>query len=167
MENFQRNKIIGKIFTNYLKKRLQKQYKVIEPTKKYIPDVDLILNYKQEELFLQLKQVIEWEATLKDAPKGTKAMIFSGGKFEKMIEISENKYLNRGNDISGIILILHSGLNDYFIPSDQLLVDRNKFIKSNFKGIYIVSPDYTLYGDNGKNFQNQFVFEIKSAFLGY
>ena len=163
MENFQRNKIIGDVFGRYLKKKFEKRYKIIEPKKKYVPDVDLILILSGlGNLFLQLKQVIEWKKTLK-TPKGTKGFIFKGCLFEKTIEKVESLYCKRDNDISNRILIMHSGLKDYFIPSDMLLIDTGKFKKSNFKGIYIVSSEFILYGDKEEKFE-EFVFEIKSAF---
>ncbi len=72
----------------------------------------------------------------------------------------------RGNDISHLILMLHSdsGRNDYFIPSDISLIDMAKFEKSGFKGIYIVSPKHILYKNKKKTIQKEFVFEIKSTF---
>ena len=164
MENFQRNKIIGDVFAGYLEKRFKKLYRTLKPQKEYIPDVDLILNSgEQEDLFLQLKQVIEWEKT-PESPQGTKTLIFKGGLFEETIKKAETCYYKRNNDISHLILILHSGRNDYFIPSDTSLVDVAKFKESGFKGIYIVSPKHTLYGNKGKTFQEEFVFEIKSVF---
>ncbi|PIV10493.1 MAG: hypothetical protein COS49_00215 [Candidatus Portnoybacteria bacterium CG03_land_8_20_14_0_80_41_10] len=136
----------------------------VKPRKEYTPDIDLILNSDgQEDLFLQLKQVIKWESTPK-SPQGTKTLIFKGGLFEETIKKAESCYYKRGNDISHLILILHSGRNDYFIPSDTSLVDAAKFKESGFKGIYIVSPKYTLYGHKGKSSQEEFVFEIKAAF---
>lgn len=165
MDNFQRNKVIGIVFSNYLRKAMGKQYEVIEPKKKYIPDVDLVLTYQQEELFLQFKQTIKFEETIRNTPEGIKrAMSFQGGLFEETIEKSESQYLKRGHDISNRILILHSGLNNYFIPSDRLLVDRNKFQYSNFKGVYIVSPKEDIYGVLGTETQDEFVYEVKSAF---
>lgn len=168
MENFQENKIIGDIFTDWLlEKKLKKKYKVFEPQKKYIPDVDLILKSdepdEQEDLFLQLKQVIEWESTPK-TPQGAKALIFKGNLFEERIKKAETCYRKRGNDISHLILILHSGRNDYFIPSDTSLIEKNNFEKSSFKGIYLISPRHTLYKKGKKASQKEFVFEIKSAF---
>lgn len=165
MENFEKNKIIGVVFTNYLKKKLGKQYEVTEPKKKYVPDVDLVLTYKQEELFLQLKQVIKWSETFKDTPPGTKGWIFDGCLFKEEIQKAESTYLKRDNDISDRILILHSGGFDYYYPGDELSVDRNEFISSNFKGIYIVSPKEDIWGGSGAEPQDEFVYEIKPAFL--
>ena len=167
MEKFKKNKIIGVVFANYLKKKLGKQYEVTEPNKKYVPDVDLVLTYKQEELFLQLKQVIKWSETFKDSPPGTRSWVFDGGLFKEEIQKAESTYLKHGNDISDRILILHSGTLDYFIPSDGSLVDRNEFMDSNFKGIYIVSPKEDIWGGSGAEPQNEFVYEIKPIITEY
>ncbi len=150
-----------------IQRKIKKKYKVLEPQKKYIPDVDLILKPdrqdKREDLFLQLKQVIEWVKTPK-TPQGVKTLIFKGSLFEERIKKVEICYYKRGDDISHLILILHSGRNDYFIPSDISLIDVAKFEKSGFKGIYIVSPKHILYKNKKKTIQKEFVFEIKSAF---
>ena len=55
MENFQGNKIIGTVLSNYIKKKLGKQDEVVEPKKKYIPDVDLVLTHKGR--FRKVKKV--------------------------------------------------------------------------------------------------------------
>ncbi len=103
MKNFQKNKIIGNIFANWLsKERLKKKYKVLEPQKKYIPDVDLILKPdrqdRREDLFLQLKQVIEWGNRMGGTPKtpqGVKTLIFKGSLFEERIKKVEICYYKR------------------------------------------------------------------------
>lgn len=165
MENFQRNKIVGDVFVNYLRQEFNWRYETVEPRKKYIPDVDLILiSKKQEDLFLQLKQVIKWEKTY-EAPKGVRAFAFEGGLFNQTIEKTETRYNKRGNNISQRILILHSGLYDYLIPRDTFFIKKDKFKKSYFRGIYIVSPKKELWSaDQGKEIQDEFVFEIKDAF---
>jgi len=94
----------------------------------------------------------------------SKLKVFGNNPIESVVKKAEDKYKNKARNL---ILILH--VDDgygYLIPSDATLINKNNFTKSTFKGIYMVSPRQELWGaDSGKEIQNEFVFEIKSAFI--
>ena len=170
-ENPQLNKNIANVFASYLKREFGWDYKAIGQRKELIPDgypdVDEILDSKGEErLFLQCKRPIKEDDTFvgKDA-RENKGMIIFTLLLETTIENFENKYQNQNKDVSNIILLLHSDLKFfYFILSDGTMIDKNKFAKSNFRGIYIISQNYNWYRGKEKGVQKEFVFEVKSAF---
>lgn len=170
-ENPQLNKSIATIFANYLKKEFRCGYKAIGSRREFVPDgypdVDEILDSKRREhLFLQCKRPIEIDNTFvgKRARKNKGMAIFSL-LLEKTIENFENKYRIQNKDISNIILLLHSDpCLVHFIPSDCLVINKDKFVKSGFRGIYIISQKYNWYKGKENGVQKEFIFEIKNAF---
>lgn len=172
MEDPQLNKNIANIFANYLKKSFGWNYKAIGPKKELIldefPDIDEILDSNDGKLlFLQLKRPIEQDKTSvsRKAMKTNRGMGIFSIICELTIEKCENNYLNNEKDLSNTILLLHSD-NEllYLIQSDDSIIDKNKFTKSNFKGIYIISPEYNWFKGTEKGTQEEFVLKIKDAF---
>lgn len=164
MENIKLNTTLAKCFSNYLKKNYSWNYFVVGPNADLIPDkypVDEILYSKTEKLlFLQHKRPISRDMGFTKSEDGEKVLMFNEAQFELTIEKAEARYKKQNALIKDIILLLHG----YYDPAHDIsFINKNKFLKSEFRGIYIISPEY-IYYKNGMHLQKEFVFEIKNAF---
>ena len=161
MENPSNNKIISEVFARYIRTKIGWEYNVILPKQTNEPKFDaLLVSEGHENLLLQLKQPIIFQSVEYILSKST-AKVFDGSPIliKETVKKAEEKYKERAKDL---ILILHLD-EGYFIPSDYSQIDRNDFICSTFKGIYMVSPECEFWKD-GKEIQKEFVCEIKNAF---
>ena len=162
MESFSRNKIFSDVFVRYLKNRFGWEYISKEPIGNNDSDADIVLeSKKQKRLLLQLKELKKHERTEKLLSGKSKLSIFNIPFFnlKKIVKEYEKKYAYANE----LILLIHL-CDGYFIPSDKEVVDKNEFTLSTFKGIYLISPEYELFGDKGKEFQREFIISIKDAF---
>lgn len=161
MENLHNNKKTAEVFSRYTEQRFGWKYQVILPTTTNDPNFDARLDSRgHETLFLQLKQSIIGEYSENILTK-SKSKGFSFLSFESVVEKAQDKYKDRAKNL---ILVLHVD-EGYLIPSDGERTNKNNFIGSIFRGIYIVSPERELFkAGSGKEIQDEFVFELKSAF---
>ncbi|MCX6759654.1 MAG: hypothetical protein NT012_03785 [Candidatus Nealsonbacteria bacterium] len=167
MESFEENKKFGDIFCRYLKTNFGWSYDSIDPQKVIIPkgypDVDVVLISGQKcPLYLQLKQPLDGcDRYIKFMAKSY-LKVFKFCSFKTAIKKAENKYDKNGKDVSDIIILLHMHVkNAYLTLHDRDILEK---ITSNFRGIYLVSPEQELWKDGSKKIQSEFVFEIKRAF---
>lgn len=171
MENPIKNKETASVFARYLKNKYGWTYNVVLPEEKDQPYFDVRLDSaKREELLLQMKQIIHFdekfvkkkrgEAGMGIPGKDWKAFSSSPDSIEKTIKNAEEKYKEGARHL---ILILHSD-EGYLIKKDAELIDKDYFKKSNFRGIYMVSPVVKLWGVCRRTIKKEFVYEIKNAF---
>ncbi len=160
MENPNKNKITAEVFSRYLKTRLNRKYNAVLPKQVNDP-IDAKLTLKgHKSLLLQLKQVIDFESREKILSRSS-IKIFRNSTIEVIVKKAEEKYKELAKSL---ILVLHVD-EGYLIPSDSDIINRNNFIDSTFRGIYMISPKQELWKAGvGKRIQNEFVFEIKNAF---
>ena len=161
MENPYNNNKTAEVFSRYVERRLGCKSQVVLPTNPNDSKFDARLDLEgRESLLLQLKQPIIFKSSENILTK-SKLKSFGKNSPESVVRKAEDKYKDRAKNL---ILILHVD-DGYLIPSDAKLIDRNNFTNSTFKGIYMVSLEHKLWGaDSGQEIQNEFVFEIKSAF---